>query len=298
MVAAADTQGRGDDKRMNELTPEELRGVFVAVVRASTCVALKLRPREVKLVHLLAVESLAQGSASGEINFALWERHLRPTWRTNELKDEIQRMARLGWLALEPGAGRYRLCPDRLPGWGDVQTLLGQVHSPESSVLSLETEADLRKAWAATSQENAARQIPKYPNTQIPNPGSAERGVRSAEFGTGNVTKFSQGFTKFSQPVAAPNISNRVLEINSTVPRVLEGRGFWDDRYVTDKLGRARALRQELQENRTPMARRFVILYTQKPDRARELVGMATDGQQRNPASWLNTVLINEGVTY
>ncbi len=108
-----------------------------------------------------------------------------------------------------------------------------------------------------------------------------------------------------SETASGTNISrSRVLEIQEPQSRVHRGgRGYWDDGYVTDKLSRRRLLKEELQRNTTPMARRFEKLYATKPDRARELIAMAVDlecqnGKQPNPNAWLNTALANEGIEY
>ena len=69
------------------------------------------------------------------------------------------------------------------------------------------------------------------------------------------------------------------------------------DGYVMDKLARAPGMSQELMAGRTPMARKFAILYATKPDDARQYLAAALE-KPGNPRAWLNTVVAASGVRY
>jgi len=78
--------------------------------------------------------------------------------------------------------------------------------------------------------------------------------------------------------------------------RAVSARYRHDD-YVMTKLAACRSMREELLNGETPTARRFAVLYTSKPDRARELLAVAVE-MRPNPAAYLNVRLRVEGVRY
>jgi hypothetical protein len=68
------------------------------------------------------------------------------------------------------------------------------------------------------------------------------------------------------------------------------------DGYLMEKLAAARGLCNELMMGRTPTARKFAVLYSVEPVRAREMIGTAL--LRRNAPAALNSMLREEGVRY
>lgn len=148
-----------------ELSAAELRELFVIVCRALTCDVLRLKPREKQFVLLLASESFCEGSDSGLIGVSCpvrgvaqpgkWCARLSD-WRPSEIWEMLQIWRRAGWIAVDEAEGRFRLSPDRLPGWADVVRLL-EIQSQQPAALPLVTDADLNKLVARISQANAIK---------------------------------------------------------------------------------------------------------------------------------------------
>ena len=64
------------------------------------------------------------------------------------------------------------------------------------------------------------------------------------------------------------------------------------DGYCREKLARLPVLSGELVAGKTGLAAAWGLFWGRKPDRARELLGLAAG--KRNPGAWLNVVLSNE----
>lgn len=165
-----------------DLDSDDLRKLFVALARALSFDALRMKPREKQLALLLASESFGEGSAWGVVDMDAWRLRLA-TWRSNELKDMLKDWRRAGWIAVDVTEQTYRLAPDQFPGWATVQVI--QRSETRSVPLHLTTEDDLHKTFAKISQA------------------AASRGARDAA-GTAKisqpVTKISQISAKMSQP--------------------------------------------------------------------------------------------------
>lgn len=139
----------------NDLTPEELRGLFFTVARALTFDALRLGKRERMLVLLLAVESFGEGSASGILHIEAWRQRFGTKskgWRTNELTDMLADFQRFSWITVDATEGTYRLAPDQLPGWQAAMA-----RQLREGSIPLMTPEDVKKLFAKISQEVAAR---------------------------------------------------------------------------------------------------------------------------------------------
>lgn len=145
-----------------DLTPAELRELFVIECGVLTCGALRLKPRQKQFALLLAMDSHRLGSASGEVGVSRpvrgvaqsgsWCARLRPDWRPSEIWDMLVDWRRSGWLALDGGEGRFLLAPDQLPGWADAVRVLG---AECQFFLELETGEDVPKLLAKFSQARA-----------------------------------------------------------------------------------------------------------------------------------------------
>jgi len=170
------------------------------------------------------------------------------------------------WRYEEKALLAYLAALDRAPG--QVQ---GELLPPE------EVETTARPAFTRAAAEASCA--------------SAERGTRNAE--PPPVPEMGTSSRNGNSPCS--NRVNRAEEVlDSIKSNRIEGRtGLWADDYVTQKLARVPALARELQEARTPTARRFIELHGRNPDRAHAWLAQAVE--MRNPGAWLNRVLENEG---
>lgn len=101
-----------------------------------------------------------------------------------------------------------------------------------------------------------------------------------------------------SSAVLESNPVDPVLETKNSLSRLFESKsieGNWrTDPYLSEKLSSRPGLRKELLAGETGMARNFEVLYRQRPERARELVGIAVLPATQKPGAWLNACLAAE----
>lgn len=195
-----------DDEGGGNLSPSELRALFLMVCRALSCDALRMKPREKQFCLLLALESLCQGSDSGEIGVSHPVRGVAQTgywcgrlsdWRPSEIWEMLQNWRRAGWVAVDEAEGRFRLAPDRLPGWADVNRLLATYRQQPAD---LATDEDLHKTVARFSQVNAIKSQPA-PVAEISQP-------------RGAVPNVLETFNRFtSERINVPNVERPMASI-------------------------------------------------------------------------------------
>lgn len=155
------------------MTFDEFRELLILVCRVLPCDTLRLKPREKQFVLLLALESFGEGSDSGPVGVSCPVQGVKQTgrwcallsdWRPSEIYEMLSIWRRAGWVAVDETEGKFRLAPDRLPGWADsIRLLTAQAVQP--GVLPFATDEDINKGVAKISQLNA--RLPQSPVAKI-----------------------------------------------------------------------------------------------------------------------------------